>query len=68
MEEKGQKPAYEKPCAYHLNDYKSGIGDCYGPGSGDTTFCSSGSSASGEGCMSSGNNATVNCDSLGNGF
>jgi hypothetical protein len=65
MGEKSQKPVYEKPCVYHLNDYKSGKGDCLGPGSGDGTFCSPGNSA-GSVCANDGNSASDVCDFSGN--
>jgi hypothetical protein len=66
MEEKKKKLAYEKPCLYELNDYNNGKGACSGPGSGDSSYCSTGASATGEGCIN-GTGASADCDN-GTGF
>ncbi len=77
MEEKNQKPIYEKPYAYDLYDYKSGKGDCFGPGSGDVNSCSTGNTAgnmctsngnSADFCVINGNIAAIYCDITGIGF
>ncbi len=66
MEEKNQKPAYEKPCVYHLNDYKIGKGDDCKSGSNNGSFCSTGGHALGN-CLSNGNSDSGICIDNGNG-
>ncbi|MEI6102828.1 MAG: hypothetical protein WCP70_02685 [Methanothrix sp.] len=51
------KLAYDPPKAMRLNDMRSGAGGpgCFNTGSSNSSSCSTGSSASGLGCISSGN-------------
>jgi hypothetical protein len=60
------RPIYEPPRALRLGDTHSGAGQCI-DGSGNTFVCGPGNNASGSGCQTPGNNASMGCDTPGAG-